>query len=92
MPTFPRYPQVVAQLAPERFRLGLGPSHRPTMEAMGIHLTSPLGHLREYLRICKAVLQQGGVDFDGIYYTAHGAIAEPLDVPVMGSALAARLL
>src|SRR5215472_13246172 len=39
VPTFPRHPlvvaqqtQVVAQLAPGRFRLGLGPSHRPTMQ------------------------------------------------------------
>src|SRR5215468_354429 len=94
VPTFPRHPlvvaqqtQVVAQLAPGRFRLGLGPSHRPSMQAMGIHLTSPLGHLREYLQICKALLQQGRVDFDGTYYKAHGAIAEPLDVPVMASAL-----
>jgi F420-dependent oxidoreductase-like protein len=94
VPTFPRHPlvmaqqtQVVAQLAPGRFRLGVGPSHRPTMEAMGIHLTSPLGHLREYLRICKALLQQGKVDFDGTFYKAHGAIPEPLDVPVMASAL-----
>src|SRR5229473_6558862 len=94
VPTFPRHPlvvaqqtQVVAQLAPGRFRLGLGPSHRPTMQAMGIHLTSPLGHLREYLRICKALLQQGRVDFDGTYYKAHDAIAQPLDVPVMASAL-----
>ena len=94
VPTFPRHPlvvaqqtQVVAQLAPGRFRLGLGPSHRPTMQAMGIPLTAPLGHLREYLRICKALLQQAHVDFDGTYYTAHGAIAAPLDVPVMASAL-----
>jgi F420-dependent oxidoreductase-like protein len=94
VPTFPRHPlvmaqqtQVVAQLAPGRFRLGVGPSHRPTMEAMGIKLTSPLGHLREYLRICKALLQHGKVDFDGTFYKAHGAIPEPLDVPVMASAL-----
>src|SRR6266516_3114051 len=58
VPTFPRHPlvmvqqvQVVAQLAPGRFRLGVGPSHRPSMEAMGIQFSSPLGHLREYLRI-----------------------------------------
>ena len=43
--------------------------------------------MREYLRICKALLQQGQVDLDGTYYKAHGAIAEPLDVPVMASAL-----
>jgi F420-dependent oxidoreductase-like protein len=94
VPTFPRHPlvmvhqtQVVAQLAPGRFRLGVGPSHRPLMEAMGIHFTSPLGHLREYLHICKALLQTGRVAFDGTYYKAHDTIPKPLEVPVMASAL-----
>jgi alkanesulfonate monooxygenase SsuD/methylene tetrahydromethanopterin reductase-like flavin-dependent oxidoreductase (luciferase family) len=94
VPTFPRHPlvtvqqtQVIAHLAPGRFRLGVGPSHRPLMEAMGLPFRAPLGHLREYVRICKALLQQGRVDFDGIYYKAHDAIAQPLDVPVMASAL-----
>ena len=94
VPTFPRHPlvmvqqaQVVAQLAPGRFRLGVGPSHRPTIEAMGIQFTAPLGHLREYLRIVKPLLQQGRVDFDGTYYKAHETIPEPLDLPVMASAL-----
>ncbi|MCH8351719.1 MAG: LLM class flavin-dependent oxidoreductase [Chloroflexi bacterium] len=94
VPIYPRHPlvmvqqtQVVAQLAPGRFRLGVGPSHRPTMEAAGIEFRAPLGHLREYLRILKALLQTGRVDFDGRYYSAHESIPEPLDVPVMGSAL-----
>ena len=94
VPTFPRHPlvmvqqaQVVAQLAPGRFRLGVDPSHRPTIEAMGLPFASPLGHLREYLRILKALLQQGRVDMDGIYYKAHETIPEPLELPVMASAL-----
>lgn len=94
VPTFPRHPlvmvqqaQVIAQLAPGRFRLGVGPSHRPTIEAMGIPFSAPLGHLREYLRILKALLQQGRVAFDGTYYKAHESIPEPLDLPVMASAL-----
>lgn len=94
VPTFPRHPvvmvqqaQVVARLAPGRFRLGVGPSHRPSMEAMGIKFSAPLGHLREYLRILKALLQQGKVDFDGTYYKAHESLPAPLDVPVMASAL-----
>ena len=94
VPTFPRHPlvmvqqtQVVAQLAPGRFRLGVGPSHRPTMRAMGIRMPNPLGHLREYLRILKALLQTGKVDFNGEFYQAHETIPEPLDVPVMASAL-----
>src|SRR6266581_2234100 len=94
VPTFPRHPlvmvqqvQVVAQLAPGRFRLGVGPSHRPSMVGMGMNFRAPLGHLREYLQILKALLQTGKVDFDGTYYRAHETIPEPLDVPVMASAL-----
>ncbi len=57
------------------------------MQAMGMQFPSPLGHSREYVHILKAILQQGHVEFDDTYYTAHDAIAEPLDVPVMASAL-----
>ncbi len=94
VPTFPRHPLVmvqqtlvVAQLAPGRFRLGVGPSHRPLMISMGMDFKSPVGHLREYVQILKAILQQGKVDFDGEFYRAHDTISEPLDVPVMASAL-----
>ena len=94
VPTYPRHPlvmaqqvQVVGQLAPGRFRLGIGPSHRPLMQQMGIDLRSPIGHLREYVRILKALLQEGKVDLDGDYYQAHETIPEPVDVPVMVSAL-----
>lgn len=94
VPTFPRHPlvmvqqaQVIAQLAPGRFRLGVGPSHRPTIEGMGIPFAAPLGHLREYVRILKAILQQGKVDFHGKYYQAHDSIVAPIDMPVMASAL-----
>ncbi len=97
VPIFPRHPlvmaqqaQVVAQLAPGRFRLGIGPSHRPSMRSMGIGMRDPLGHLREYLRVLKALLQTGAVDFDGEFYQAHETIPEPLDVPVMASALQRR--
>ncbi|PKB66664.1 MAG: hypothetical protein BZY81_06625 [SAR202 cluster bacterium Io17-Chloro-G4] len=94
VPTYPRHPlvmvqqaQVVGQLAPGRFRLGIGPSHRPTMRAMGIQMPSPLGHLRDYLKILKSLLQTGKVDYDGEFYQAHDSIGEPVDVQVMASAL-----
>jgi F420-dependent oxidoreductase-like protein len=94
-PILPRHPlvvvqqvQVLAQLAPGRFRLGLGPSHRPTMEAtFGFDFRAPLGHLREYVQIVKTLLHRGSVDFDGRYYRAHGQIRTPVEVPVMASAL-----
>jgi F420-dependent oxidoreductase-like protein len=95
IPTFPRHPlavvqqvQVLAQLAPGRFRLGLGPSHRPTMEAtFGVDFRAPLGHLRDYVHIVKTLLHSGSIDFDGRYYKAHGQIRNPVQVPVMASAL-----
>ena len=98
VPTFPRHPvamaqqvQVVAHLAPGRFRLGVGPSHRPIMEEIfGVDFRAPLGHLREYLRVLKSLLGEGSVDFDGRYYSAHARIDSPVDVPVMASALQPR--
>src|SRR5919198_2531756 len=96
--TFPRHPiavaqqvQVLAQLAPGRFRLGLGTSGRAGMEqTYGVNFRAPLGHLREYLRIVKTLLHSGSVDFDGSYYHAHAQIRTPMDVPVMASALQRR--
>ena len=94
-PSFPRHPvaiaqqvQVIGQLAPGRFRLGVGTSGRSGMvETFGANFRAPLGHLREYVRILKALLQTGEVDVDGRYYTAHARISAPMDVPIMASAL-----
>ena len=97
-PTWPRHPvavaqqaQVLAQLSGGRFRLGVGPSHKGGMtEMFGADFKAPLGHLEEYLRILKSLLQKGSVDVDGQYYKAHAQIAAPMDVPVMASALRRR--
>ena len=95
-PTWPRHPivtaqqvQVVANLAPGRFRLGLGPSHRPSMQQMfGFDFKTPLTNLREYVHIVKSLLREGSVDYDGQHYQAHAQIPEPVeDVPIMASAL-----
>ena len=94
-PTYPRHPvsiaqqvQVLGQLAPGRFRLGIGPSRRRGVEDMlGLEYKAPLGHLREYVRILKALLHRGEVDFDGRYYHAHASIRSPMDIPVMASGL-----
>ena len=93
--TFPRHPiavaqQVVtlAQVAPNRFRLGLGTSGQGGVEQMlGVRFRAPLGHLREYVHILKALLQEGSVDYTGRHYEAHTSIPAPVDVPVMAAAL-----
>ena len=96
VPTWPRHPitmvqqtQVLADLAPGRFRLGVGPSHRAEMEdSFGFDFQRPLTNLREYLRIVKALLQEGVVDFDGCHYRAHASTDQTVpDLPVMASAL-----
>ena len=83
--------QVIASLAPGRFRLGVGPGHKQAMEQIfGADFRAPLGHLREYLDVLKGLLQQGSIDMDGHYYSAHAGIAAPVDVPVLASALRPR--
>ena len=96
VPTYPRHPLVVAQqalavsgLAPGRFVLGVGPSHRPAIENMfGIPFGKPLVHLREYLTILRQALDDGQVDFDGEQYHVHGwRIDSPPHLPILLSAL-----
>ena len=95
VPTWPRHPLalvqqalVVAALAPGRFRLGVGPSHRANIEGMyGIPFERPLEHLREYVAILKAALQRGKFDFEGAHFRVRGEVPRPPDVPVMISAL-----
>ncbi len=95
VPIYPRHPLVVVQqalvfgqLAPDRFRLGVGPSHRPSIEGMyGIPFERPLEHLREYATILRQALQNGTVDFDGRYYHAQARVASPPNLPVLISAL-----
>ena len=97
IPTFPRHPLslvqgalVVDTLAPGRLRLGVGPSHKPSMEGTwGIPFERPQEHLREYLAILRAALNDGQVDFDGRRLKAHAQLPGPTGVKVMASALRA---
>ena len=95
VPTFPRHPITMAQgamtvdqLAPGRLKLGVGPSHRPAIEGTwGLPFNKPLSHLREYVTVLNALLNEGSVDFDGEQLSAHALIAQPTQVRVMISAL-----
>ena len=64
IPTYPRHPVVLAQevlalhdIAPGRLRLGIGPSHRAIVEDIyGLPQTTPLVHLREYVKVLHSIL------------------------------------
>jgi F420-dependent oxidoreductase-like protein len=95
VPTFPRHPLVVAQqaadiaqLAPGRFVLGLGPSHSTVMEGRyGIPYRQPLGHLREFVTVVKGLLAGGQVDFEGKHFKVHAKLNYGAQVPIIISAL-----
>ncbi len=78
--TLPRHPMILAQqalttnvLTGGRLTLGIGPSHRPVVEAAwGLPFDRPIARIREYLSVLLPLLAGETVDFDGDYYTAHG--------------------
>lgn len=97
VPTYPRHPAVlytqaaaIYQMAPDRFRLGIGPSHRSIIQdAFGIDMGKPLDHLREYLTVLRSLLDTGEVDFSGDYYQVRisGGAGQPAPMPLYISAL-----
>ena len=48
--------QTIAELSEGRLILGLGMSHRPLLEAMGIEMTSPRQYLGDYTQTVKGIL------------------------------------
>jgi len=97
VPTYPRHPLALAQqaatvaaLGPGRLRLGVGPSHRPTIEGVyGLPMDAPLAHLQEYVAVLRAALREGAVDHHGRFFTARTTLPSPPDVPILVSALSA---
>ncbi len=95
VPTYPRHPLVLVQqalafgdLAPGRLRLGIGPSHRPTIEGVyGMHMTAPLEHLREYVAVLRAALWEGKVDHHGRFFTIKATLPRTPRTPILISAL-----
>jgi F420-dependent oxidoreductase-like protein len=94
VPTYPRHPLVMAQqalaihdIAPGRLRLGIGPSHRPTIEgSYGLPQTSPLAHLREYVTVLRSILGEGKIDYHGTFFNVT-ATSRTAPIPLLVSAL-----
>src|SRR6266851_2269913 len=95
VPTYPRHPLALAQqalaigdLAPGRLRLGVGPSHRPTIEGVyGIEMKKPLTHTCEYVSILRAALWEGHVDYHGQFYNVVAKLSSQARVPILISTL-----
>jgi alkanesulfonate monooxygenase SsuD/methylene tetrahydromethanopterin reductase-like flavin-dependent oxidoreductase (luciferase family) len=79
------------QLAPGRFRLGIGPSGKAQAEHMyGARYDKPLTHLREYVTAIRTLLHEGSVNLVGEQVTARAEISSPVSVPVLASAAGLR--
>ncbi len=102
LPIYTRHPTATVQMAATldelsggRFILGLGISHRVTVEGMwGLRLESPLEAMREYMTIVRTSLRDGSCAFEGRHFTARWAYTAPhrADLPIMMSALNPRML
>ena len=95
VPTYPRHPLTMAaqalalnDLAPERLRLGIGPSHRPTIEGIyGLPMERPLDHLREYVEIVRGILWKGQIDYRGQFFTVKATSPHTAKIPILTSTL-----
>ena len=102
VPIYPRHPAVMAQealslaeISGGRFRLGIGVSHRPSMEAaLGLSLGEPLAVMREYVAVLRGALGDGA-DFQGQHYRVRWGMAvpkRPPAPPLLLAALSSRML
>lgn len=83
--------RAVWDLAPGRLALGVGPAHKGTVNHdFGQPYDRPLAHLEEYLKVLKALLQEGEVSFEGRFYTARSKAPGGIKIPVHASALRPR--
>ena len=72
-----------------RFTLGIGVSHRASMDAMlGVPIKEPLAVMREYVAVLRGALG-AGADFEGKHYRAHWSLAVPTRPPAPPIYLAA---
>jgi F420-dependent oxidoreductase-like protein len=95
VPTYPRHPLVLAQqalflydIAPGRLRLGIGPSHQAIIEGIyGLPQTTPLAHLREYVKVLRTALWKGKVDHHGHFFNVIVTLPRTTQIPVLISTL-----
>ena len=96
-----RHPNVLAQQASTvnqaaggRLILGIGPSHQPGVERLGLDYDRPAQHIREYVEILRDLTTDGVTRHRGEYYRMAAGYALPgaASFPIMISALAPLML
>ena len=101
-PIYTRHPTAMAQMAITldelsggRFALGIGISHKVTVESMwGLRIEDPVQSMREYLGIVRSLIGTGSVDVAGAHFSAHSSYSGPRreGLPILISALNPRML
>ncbi|HLK12569.1 MAG TPA: TIGR03564 family F420-dependent LLM class oxidoreductase [Candidatus Binatia bacterium] len=102
VPTYPRHPVVMAQLALSaqaaaagRFALGIGLSHQVVIEGMlGLSFAKPYTHMKEYMAVLGPLIRTGSVSHQGEEYrvTAQVSVPGATPCPILMAALAPRML
>jgi 5,10-methylenetetrahydromethanopterin reductase len=103
IPTYPRHPLMLASQAltvqsaiGDRLALGIGLSHQFVIEQMfGYSFDKPVRHMREYLTILKALLDDRNVQFKGesLSAAAPSTVAPEVPAPrVLVAALGTQML
>jgi len=99
--TYTRHPYLMAQQALStnaacggRLVLGVGPSHRVSMERLGIAYEGAAANVREYVTVLRGLMDGEAVRFRGRFYQVEGQLqlAWAAPCPVVIAALAPRML
>ena len=102
VPSFTRHPWTMAQQALTtqvatggRLALGIGPSHRVTIEGnFGLRFERIAEHTEEYLSVVRQLVDNGSAEFVGKHYRVRGEmeVAGAARFPILISALGPRML
>jgi len=102
LPIYTSHPTAMVQMAATldemsggRFILGLGVSHKVTVESMwGLKLEHPVEAMREYVAIVRSSLRDGASAYEGKQFSAQWSYSAPRrgDLPLMISALGPLML
>jgi 5,10-methylenetetrahydromethanopterin reductase len=101
LPVYARHPVAMAQLAATlaelsrgRFILGIGYSHQFINEyVLGYKQGPPIAVMREYLSIVRELLNNGSVDIEGRFFSAHAQyVDDRRPVPIYLAALRPQMI